>query len=601
MPAAVSRLAAAAETDDVIVTAPLGDGGSVGQRGRRSKILVGSAVLAVLAVGAAGIFAVANLTRAAVGGADTPADLGTELLQAIEAEDVLGVIDVLVPGERQTLGDPFVDVIMELQRLEVLADADLSQIAGLDIELSNEVVRTKLTNVDDIVNIAMSADVEVRVDGAQLPLGALVTDNLPDDAVAELQGTRITENDQFDISLTAVLEDGRWYFSLLHTVAELARADLDNVEIPLEGVGHDGASTPEDAVNQFLDRIEELDLTGLIRALDPAEAAALQRYAPLFLEDAQRAADEVGLNLTIGDRSFRAEGSGGQRTVSFDGLSIEGSIDGDTVSFAFDGDCVTAEADGERVEQCGSIGGLSDVDDMFGDAPEITHLIEVVQAAFADMEPVGLELRSRDGAWFVSPIASVTDALLAMLRALDRQELDEIIGAVEPATDAFVDGIFGRFDEFYTDEYDYEELSPIDDTLPWDELPMPEPSDTASWYDCYELDTVDATACFASAVAAGEVDQSEVPAVLRFPECGYADASWGGAVYGMPDDEFMAVAAPARECFLALVEQGQIDQSELPDELVQLECFEGRNWYQVFDDPEYDLRVDECRSSLAGA
>ena len=56
----------------------------------------------------------------------------------------------------------------------------------------------------------------------------------------------------------------------------------------------------------------------------------------------------------------------------------------------------------------------------------------------------------------------------------------------------------------------------------------------------------------------------------------------------MSDADFVAAVEAARPCFLALVAAGTIDQYELPTEIAHLECFEGRNWYNVFDDTEYD-------------
>ena len=159
-------------------------------RPRRSRLLVGAAAAAVVAVGGAGIFAVANMSGSTVGGAATPDELGVEFLSAVENEDVLGVIDVLVPGERDSLGQPFVELVSELQRLDVLAPTDLSQISGIDIELSGETVQVRPTNVPDIVNVDMRADVVVSIDGAELPIGDLITDNMPDDMLTEVRGTR---------------------------------------------------------------------------------------------------------------------------------------------------------------------------------------------------------------------------------------------------------------------------------------------------------------------------------------------------------------------------------------------------------------------------
>ena len=50
------------------------------------------------------------------------------------------------------------DLTDELRRLEVLSDeADLSAVSGVDIVLENESVRVDETNVDDIVNLDISA------------------------------------------------------------------------------------------------------------------------------------------------------------------------------------------------------------------------------------------------------------------------------------------------------------------------------------------------------------------------------------------------------------------------------------------------------------
>ncbi len=581
---------------------------------------------AVLAIAGAGMFAVASFTGSAAGGADSPTDLGADLLLAIESEDVLGVIDVLLPGERESLGEPFVELVSELQRLEVLAETDLSRIGGLDIELANESVLPRTTNVDDIVNVAMSADLTISIDGAELPIGDLITDNMPDDMLTEMRGTRVTQTDEFDITLTAVLEDGRWYFSLLHSIAELARGELaGDVGIPVAGIGFDGADTPEGAVDQLLDRIEVLDLTGLIRSMDPGEAAALQRYAPLFLEQAQTALDEVSLDWQVVQRMVRVEGSGNSRTAFVDGLTIEGTIEGSSFSFSFDGDCVTAEMDGERVEQCGAVGGVSDIGGVFGDQPEVAHLLEVVQAAFSDIEPVGLELRERDGAWFVSPVASMTDAMLSALRALDRQELDVIIEAVPPAFESFQDGIVDSIDDLagasvpgtaLTIEGDDPLLlDPIDDWRARAVLARRSPS-RATTRCCSIRSMTRQLRSRATGTTAMNSTRSRRPRVsgptwtrvtsMTEPSrwcCAtpsVATQTCRGAVgcTSSPMPSSLRRPRHARSCFLDLVAAGSIDRWELPEEIAYLQCFEGRNWYQVFDDPDYDARFEACRNEM---
>jgi hypothetical protein len=116
--------------------------------------------------------------------------------------------------------------------------------------------------------------------------------------------------------------------------------------------------------------------------------------------------------------------------------------------------------------------------------------------------------------------------------------------------------------------------------------------------ECYSaLAAAAALACFQQYVATGELDESSIPVELRFPECGYSEVVWSGELYGMSDADFIATVEAARPCFLALVAAGTLDQYELPTEIAHHECLEGRNWYNTYDDPEYDERYYDCLAS----
>jgi hypothetical protein len=602
-------------------------------RRRRSKVLVGGAVAAVVAVGAAGVFAVSSFSEDSQGGAADPTELGTALLTAIENEDVLGMVDVLSPGERELFRQTLIDLVSELTRLEVLSpEADLADISGLDIALQNEAVTARATNVPDIVNVDLAADATTTVDGETVPIGALITDNVDPDDLTEMRGTDETSTEQFDLSLTAVEQDGRWYFSLFYTAAEALRGELDpQPQIPAEGIGSQGADSPEGAVDNVLDSVQSLDLTAMIRALNPGEAAALQRYAPLFVADAQAALDQAPIELEITDRELRVEGDGDQRTVLLDALTIAGTVDdgGDQpVEFevGFAGDCTHAVAAGETYDFCAG-DAVPGVDEALGDAPAVGAFVDALGRALADIQPIGIEVRSSDGQWYVSPTATVSEAILAVLRALDRQEIDELIELGNAAAEEFFELAFGGFAIGEGDTFDELSLdeSMFDDDISFDESMLDESmfdesmfdesmfdesgsSDAGSdsselpWEDCYEeLGASDAAACFQRYVDSGDITASFVPAVLRFPECGLAEVAWQSELYSMSDADFIATLEAARPCFQALVDSGQIQQIEVPAEVTQLECYEGRNWYNVFDDPEYDERYYACIEALHAA
>ncbi len=555
------------------------------------------------------------------------------LLTAIENEDVLGVVDVLSPGERDVFRDPLVDLVSELTRLGVLSDdADLARILGVDVDLANESVVATSTNVPDITNIDLRADATVTFDGAELPIGDLITDNVPADMLIEMRGTRLTQTDELDVRLTAIEEDGRWYFSVFHSIAELARSELaPSSLIPVEGIGADGSETPGAAFDNLLDQVEGLDLTGMLRSLNPGEAAALQRYSPLFLEEAESLLDEVPLQWKITRREFRVDESGDTASVFVDALAIEGSVEGESFSVEFADGCLRASAAGESIEQCNE-GAFDDTTGVFDETPEINRLIETTTEAFSDIEEIGLEMRRTDGLWYVSPTTTSTEAFLAVLRALDRSELDAIIEQAPAAGGEFTDAILGglnglpgafdeleEFDEFIEDgsgvddgamdiivddgsgvddgamDIIVEDGSGVDDGA-MDIIVDDGTDDRPAWQQCYsEFDPTAAQDCFATAVSSGEIESSEVPLALRHPECGYTD-SWGGGIYSLADDDFIAAAEAARPCFLELVERGEVNEFELPPEISHLECFEGRNWYNVFDDQDYDDRYYACIS-----
>jgi hypothetical protein len=590
---------------------------------RRSKAVLVGAVIAVLAVGVAGVFAVSRFTGAAEGGAASPSDLGTALFTAIENEDVLGATDLLLPGERDLLRQPMIDLVTELTRLEVLArEVNLADIEGVDIQLGATSVTARPTNVPDIVNVDLLAEATAIVDGEAFPLGDLVTDHMDPDEVAEIRGTTETSTDSIDATLTAVEHDGRWYFSAFYTAAETARADTD-ADIPEEGIGAQGGESPEAAFDVLLDDIEALDLAGVIRDLNPGEAAALQRYAPLFLDEAEAAVADVPLQVAITDREVHVEGDGDQRTLIIDGLTVTVSA-GDTVSggdevngdsqsieIRIDGSCTRARIDDETFEVCaGDTSSIPGVDEYLADAPAVKAFIDSLGRALSDMQPIGIEMRQYEGAWFVSPTATQTEAILAVLRALDRQEIDELIELFEPAAEEFFGAIFGGFGEFEEYPTDYSSDYSDDDSMFEDSVEdsmfeeyssdsfgelSGESAEPAGWESCYnEVEAADAVACYQAYVDSGEIDASFIPVVLRFPECGYADVAWGGDLYSMSDSEFIAAVEAARPCFLALVDAGAIQRYELPPEVAHLECFEGRNWYNTYDDPEYDQRYYDC-------
>ena len=538
--------------------------------GRSRGKIVGAAIGAV-AIVAAGTFAVARIAGDDdAGGAATPEEAGLAFVEALGNEDLLGVVDVLLPGEREALRGPLSDIVEELQRLEVLSeDADASAISGVDFEFEDVSVDADATNVDDIANLMIDATVTSSINGEELPVGQWIRDELGDE-LSDLDETDTSSGDPLHI--TAVEENGRWYLSWFYTSAETAREEAGGEDIPDEGVTPEGGDSPEAALDVLLDAVEDLDLEAMIAALDPDEMQALQRYAPLFLDDAQAELDEAAVELSIDDRSYAVDGSGDTRSVVLDGVTVEATAEGDTVSMELrDGCWIVNVPDAEETNSCDSPDEVPALDDVFEDPQAIEDFLSDVREAFADYENPGLVVREVDGSWYLSPIATGSEQLLAIVRSLTREEIEELQAQFDDVAASF------------------EELVERQEITPDEGEDVADPAE-----ECWiESDAMAAKTCFDALVADGVIEATSIPWYLRYPECGLADLGWNGDYYSLPDEEFAATVADAAPCFQALVESGEADELDLPVELLHPDCLFGRNWYATTDD-DYLAEFEAC-------
>jgi hypothetical protein len=610
-----------------------GDGAGGEQSTSSKKILVG-AVVGVLAIGAAGVFAVTQMSGDNAGGAASPEELGEAVMESLDQEDMLGVIDLMLPGERDTFSEPAQEMISELTRLEVLSDeASLDGLAGFDFALEDRNVRVETTNVDDIVNITMIADATASVNGEELPLGELITDAIGDDV--DMSELTTTESGlDFEVPMTAVEKDGRWYLSAFYTIAENARVSAGLGDIPAEGVAPSGGDSPEGALDVMFDGIAQLDLTAIIAGLNPNEAEALQRYAPLFIGDAQAALDEVPATLEVTGVEYDVEGSGSTRSVSVEQITVEGQIEegGETFTFSatFDDGCITAETNGESFDSCVLQTESDDIDEILGEIDGLQEFRSEFEDILADYDQPGVTVKEVDGEWYVSPIATWFDQFFAISNAIDREEIDraieavgEIFGSAEQMFDDQLGDFSGGEFESFPDIEDFDEVPAstvvVEEGVPDDSIDAGTPTDTPTdttvtaetaptddgtsaadslYQECLALPTAEeAASCLQGHVDSGAMPDYYVPIELRFLECGLGNIVIGiTPEYELSDADYTAVLIAANECFTALIAQGQVEDFDVPAEYLRPECAEGRNpWsFEAPDNQELFDRWLDC-------
>jgi hypothetical protein len=421
----------------------------------------------------------------------------------------------------------------------------------------------------------------------------------------------------------------------LYSIAEQARHGI-GADVPAAGIEPQGGDSPEGAIDVLLDGVEALDLRQIIAAINPDEAEALQRYAPIFLDDAQAELDaeldSVGFQWEVTDVAYTVEGSGSRRFVTIDSLQIVGTADGSEFSVEIDGSCYTARSGGEEISNCG-LTGQGDFDDLLGDQPAIQEFIDVLNDALADYEAPGITVQEVDGQWYISPIGSGADQVLALLRAFDREEIDALIEAGTAVVDEFFADFGGWFaydDDYASDELFDEELfdegfdvdGPFigEDTLDevfgdgvfgdevfgddvfgddvfGDDVPGEQPADDFDdrtdeiLEECYALtDAASVAACLQDAIDRGELDPVFLSAELKYPECGVADFVVDTVnTFELSDEEYTAIVVAANDCFRKLIDSGVIGEFDVDPEYLKPECAAGRNpWgFEASDADEF--------------
>jgi hypothetical protein len=553
---------------------------ATGTHGKRSRGKVVGGLVAVLALVGAGGFAVSKIVAGNDGGAANPTEVGTRLMDALSAEDALGVVDLLLPGERDMMRQPLIDFVENLKRLDIVdTSASLDKVGGLDLVFDDVQVEPTATNVDDVSDIRITATGTASVDGASVPIGSLLIDEAFGGERPDLDSE--PEESDLDWKLATVKHDGRWYLSAFYSIAENARNRGD--DIPETALVPRGAETPEGAVQAIFDAVDDLDLEALIADLNPNEAGALQRYAPLFIDDAHNGIDDLDAKISFSDVKLSVSGDGDRRVVGIDGFSMTADTGDQHVTVeSKDGCVVMTTSDSTTDTTVDTCAGGSSIDTALGtlgldENEDVQALVKTVQDAFSDVGPTGITVQKVDGKWFVSPVGTVADVLLAELGALDKGELSDIIDGFKKVSESIGETMFGS-----------------DGGLPIGD----DGSGDAGEFDaCFNETEYQAYAsCIKAGLEDGSIDPTSVAPYFRFDECGVGELYWNGDVYSMTDEEFTEFAAGAAPCFQQKVADGTITEFELPYELSRPDCLEGRNWYNVADQ-DYVDRVFDCTTS----
>lgn len=278
---------------------------------RRRWVRIGVPVVAGL-IGT-GITAVAA-TGQNDAGAASPVEAVQMFVAAIEREDALGIIDILVPEEAQALKSSLDDLQAEATKAGVVNEGlSMSGIAGLDIRTSDMTYEAEDLG-EGLATVRIATGMySATFDPATFPFGDQLRSAIQPDGVAI-----DPDNDLSNSRLTTIRRDGRWFVSPSYTVAEAARrGSAFNVPASRadEAVGFE---SPEAAAAEFYQRLAAVDVAGMAAMAAPGEGDALARYLPLWLpqiDEAVASGKASGLAFALSDLTMDTIGQGRFRTL----------------------------------------------------------------------------------------------------------------------------------------------------------------------------------------------------------------------------------------------------------------------------------------------
>lgn len=319
-------------------------------------------------------------------GAPTPIAAAEQLVEALNAEDALGVLRVLPPDEVDAFRG-LVDYLPESPESDAL-------FAGihLEVDLGASIPLTESVSAIPIERVTLEVqEPSVVADALELAVGERIVEDLRDEPYA---------------SIVAVQRGGSWFISPLGTALEVASR-----ESGLGGAGpaapRAGSSSPTAGVEQALRLIAQEDLGGLVDLLDPEELTILDHYRPLLSQDRRPWAGSVRVDAD--ERGSVLE----VRRIDVDDEGFPATVDLTTMCYEEPGfrDCLRDELD-QRTSNAAPWG-----------LPAIRALLEPQPA------PLRIGTVTRDGRTYLSLQRTIAESVEPVL---DRMGSHNIAGLVRP-------------------------------------------------------------------------------------------------------------------------------------------------------------------------
>ncbi|MFB9903910.1 flagellar basal body protein FliL [Allokutzneria oryzae] len=406
--------------------------------GRKRTGLVVGILVAVVALVAGGVTAFFAFSGSA--GASTPTAAATKLVEALGKGDIAGVISNLAPAEAKLSADYMGASMDELKRLEVMKpDASPDQLAGVELKAEglrfDEAGEEKLNDHVTVTKLT-AGTITITSDTAKLPLADKFVDlAFPNGRVDQrttetIDIASIVRATGQPVRIATVNEGGTWYASFFYSIADNALA-VEEIAWPKEPIPANGAPDAETAVKELVRAALSGDLRRVVELLPPDEMGVLHDLGPLLV-------GELGGELDTGSKlvdlkTVHKDVNGGTK-VSLDSMMLE--IDGERGTVRRVEDCVEIQGpQGQPDRMC-----AKDVVENFIEGAEKSYrrntgkampqqLKDFCERIVRNFLDAGVMTTQVDGKHYVSPIRTVSELMLTVLRSLEPKDVEELVKA----------------------------------------------------------------------------------------------------------------------------------------------------------------------------
>ena len=384
----------------------------------------GGAKLAAIALGVIGLLLVGFVAFRFIaggdgvsGGASSPEAVIDEMVEAINAEDPLAVVNLMAPDELDGFDDLVADAteLYDTLGIEELLTGEIEERElAVDIEIDADDIDVSMEGENAaIVSFELEGEIEAQ---GEDNFGVLNSDR---ETFESSDFESVLPNGSDAVEVIMVKIDGKWFMSPMLTLGHLF---VENTNLPAgdyDRIGTadraEGGSSPVDAVNEFVDAINDLDASALAASLGGGEG----RVMLVFGDAIDEGFDEVNAGLDRDgvrfDLSVQTEDIGDGR-VQLDEVELDFRGELDDASVTLEDDCITIRDQGLEV----SGGCLLDALDL--DAELDTTL--------------WLDTVREDGSHRVRVIPSITDVMRRFINVIDDRQTALIAAEVSYLDDA---------------------------------------------------------------------------------------------------------------------------------------------------------------------